>query len=93
MFQTDEAILRAKHVQMKYTDHLMQDKHVLGVSVRPVEGYVHKPKEYALVVLVDDNLPAGAIPTTLDDVRVIVQRVSWNGQDERKETHHERQCD
>ena len=75
MFGTDPKIEQAKHVQNKYTDSLMQNRHVMGVSVRPVEGYVHKPEAYALVVLVDEYVEPHHIPKILDDVPVIVQRV------------------
>jgi len=76
MFGMDPKIEQAKHVQNKYTDSLMQNRHVMGVSVRPVEGYVHKPEAYALVVLVDEYVEPHHIPEVLDDVPVIVQRVS-----------------
>ena len=71
----DPKIERAKHVQHKYTDSLMQNQHVLGVSVRPVEGYVHKPEAYALVILVDEYVEPHHMPKVLDDVPVIVQKV------------------
>jgi len=76
MFGMDPKIAQAKHVQNKYTDSLMQNRHIMGVSVRPVEGYVHKPEAYALVVLVDEYVEPHHIPEVLDDVPVIVQRVS-----------------
>jgi hypothetical protein len=78
MFGMDPKIERAKHVQNKYTDSLMQNQHVMGVSVRPVEGYVHKPEAYALVVLVDEHAEPNHIPSVLDDIPVIVQRVGRN---------------
>lgn len=71
----DPKIERAKQVQNKYTESLMQNQHVMGVSVRPVEGYVHKPEAYALVVLVDEHVEPHHLPKVLDDVPVIVQRV------------------
>jgi len=71
----DPKIERAKYVQSKYTERLMQNQHVLGVSVRPVEGYVHKPEAYALVVLVDEYVEPHHLPEMLDDVPVIVQKV------------------
>lgn len=73
MFNMDPKIEQAVNVQKKYTDSLMQNQHVMGVSVRPVDGYVHNPQAYALVVLVDDE--SVDIPAHLDDVPVIVQRV------------------
>jgi len=73
MFNIDPKIEQAINVQKKYTDSLMQNQHVMGVSVRPVDGYVHHPEAYALVVLVDDE--SVNIPAHLDDVPVIVQRV------------------
>ena len=69
----DPKIEQAVNVQKKYTDSLMQNQHVMGVSVRPVDGYVHHPESYALVVLVDDE--SVDIPAHLDDVPVIIQRV------------------
>ncbi len=77
MFAMDPKIEQAKRVQNKYTDRLMQNQHVMGVSVQPVEGYVHKPEAYALVVLVDDHVEPHHIPKVLEDVPVIVQRVNW----------------
>ena len=71
----DPKIEHAKRVQNKYTDSLMQNQHVMGVSVRPVEGYVHRPEAYALVVLIDEHTEEHHIPDVLDDVPVIVQRV------------------
>jgi len=71
----DPKIERAKHVQSKYTDSLMQNQHVLGVSVRPIEGYVHKPEAYALVILVDEYVEPHHIPKVLEDVPVIIQKV------------------
>jgi len=71
----DPKIEQAVNVQKKYTDSLMQNQHVMGVSVRPVEGYVHHPETYALVVLIDDEANKNHIPTQLDNVPVIVQRV------------------
>lgn len=71
----DPNIEQAVNVQKKYTDSLMQNQHVMGVSVRPVDGYVHHPEAYALVVLVDDEDEKNHIPSRLDDVQVIVQRV------------------
>jgi hypothetical protein len=73
MFNMDPKIEQAVNVQKKYTDSLMQNQHVMGVSVRPVDGYVHHPEAYALVVLVDDETTD--IPAHLDDVPVIVQRL------------------
>jgi len=75
MFNVDPKIEQAVNVQKKYTDSLMQNQHVMGVSVRPVEGYVYHPEAYALVVLVDDEKEKSHIPSHLDDVPVIVQRV------------------
>jgi hypothetical protein len=75
MFNVDPKIEQAVNVQKKYTDSLMQNQHVMGVSVRPVDGYVHHPEAYALVVLVDDENAKNHIPSQLDDVPVIVQRV------------------
>jgi len=74
----DPKIERAKYVQNKYTETLMRNQHVMGVSVRPVEGYVHKPEAYALVVLVDEHAEPNHIPSVLDDVPVIVQRIGRN---------------
>jgi len=71
----DPKIEQAVNVQKKYTDSLMKNQHVMGVSVRPVEGYVYHPEAYALVVLVDDEAAKNHIPTQLDNVPVIVQRV------------------
>jgi len=71
----DARIERAVSVQKKYTDSLMRNQHVMGVSVRPTNGYVHHPDDYALVVLVDDEEVKNHIPSHLDDVPVIVQRV------------------
>ena len=71
----DPKIEQAVNVQKKYTDSLMQNRHVMGVSVRPVEGYVYHPEAYALVVLVDDEAAKNHIPTQLDDVPVIVQPI------------------
>ena len=71
----DPRIEQAINVQKKYTDSLMQNEHVMGVSVRPVDGYVYHPAAYALVVLVDDEEVKKHIPSQLDDVRVIVQPV------------------
>jgi len=71
----DPRIEQAVNVQKKYTDSLMQNQHVMGVSVRPVDGYVHNPEAYALVVLVDDEDAKKQIPAQLDDVKVIVQRI------------------
>jgi hypothetical protein len=71
----DPRIEQAVNVQKKYTDRLMQNQHVMGVSVRPVDGYVHHPEAYALVVLVDDEGIKKQLPSQLDDVPVIVQRV------------------
>ena len=71
----DSRIEHAVNVQKKYTDSLMRNQHVMGVSVRPVDGYVHNPKDYALVVLVDDDDAKKHIPKQLDNVPVIVQRV------------------
>jgi hypothetical protein len=47
----------------------------MGVSVRPVEGYVHHPETYALLVLVDDEANKSHIPTQLDNVPVIVKSI------------------
>jgi len=71
----DARIERAVDVQKKYTDRLMQNRHVMGVSVRPVNGYVHNPEGYALVVLVDDDDARKLIPKQLEDVPVIVQPI------------------
>jgi hypothetical protein len=75
MFFMDARIERAIDVQKKYTDRLMQNRHVMGVSVRPVNGYVHNPEGYALVVLVDDDDARKLIPKQLEDVPVIVQPI------------------
>jgi hypothetical protein len=75
MFFMDARIERAVDVQKKYTDRLMQNRHVMGVSVRPVNGYVHNPEGYALVVLVDDDDARKLIPKQLEDVPVIVQPI------------------
>jgi len=74
----DPRIQQAVNVQKKYTDSLMQNRHVMGVSVRPINGYVHNPEAYALVVLVDvdDETVKNHIPSHLDDVPVIVKPVS-----------------
>ena len=71
----DPRIEAAVNVQKKYTDSLMQNRHVMGVSVRPVNGYAHNPEGYALVVLVDDDEAKKNIPKQLDNVPIIVQRV------------------
>ena len=71
----DSRIEHAVNVQKKYTDSLMQNEHVMGVSVRPVNGYVHNPEGYALVVLVDDEEAKKLIPKQLEDVPVIVQPI------------------
>jgi len=71
----DPRIEQAVNVQKKYTDTLMQNRHVMGVSVRPINGYVHHPEAYALVVLVDDETVKNHIPSHLDDVPVIVKPV------------------
>jgi len=71
----DPKIEQAVNVQKKYTDSLMQNRHVMGVSVRPVEGYVHHPETYALVVLVDDEANKNLVPTQLDNVPVIVRPI------------------
>ena len=71
----DPRIEQAVNVQKKYTDSLMQNEHVMGVSVRPVDGYVHNPEAYVLVVLVDDEEAKKHIPSQLDNVQVIVQPV------------------
>jgi len=71
----DPKIEQAVNVQKKYTDSLMQNRHVMGVSVRPVDGYVYHPEAYALVVLVDDEANKSHIPSKLDDVPVIVQPI------------------
>lgn len=77
MFNTDEAIELAKKAQKKYTDTLMKNKHVMGVSVAPVDGYSQsKPTEYALVLLVDEDGQRHWFPTKLDDVPVIVQPIN-----------------
>jgi len=65
----------AVNVQKKYTDSLMQNEHVMGVSVRPVNGYVHNPEGYALLVLVDDEEAKKLIPKQLENVPVIVQPI------------------
>jgi len=75
MFSMDPRIERAVNVQKKYTDSLMENRHVMGVSVRPVNGYVHNPEAYALVVLVDDETVKNHIPSQLDDIPVIVKPV------------------
>jgi len=75
MFNMDTRIQRAVDVQMKHTESLMKNKHIMGVSVRPVDGYVHNPEAYALVVLVDEEADRDHIPSTIDDVPVIIQRV------------------
>ena len=71
----DSRIEHAVNVQKKYTDRLMQNQHVMGVSVRPVDGYVHNPEGYALLVLVDDEDAKKLIPKQLEDVPVIVQPI------------------
>jgi len=71
----DSRIERAVNVQKKYTDRLMQNEHVMGVSVRPVNGYVHHPEGYALLILVDDEDAKELIPKQLEDVPVIVQPI------------------
>jgi hypothetical protein len=71
----DPKIEQAVNVQKKYTDSLMQNQHVMGVSVRPVDGYGYHPEAYALVVLVDDEAAKNHIPSKLDDVPVIVQPI------------------
>jgi hypothetical protein len=71
----DSRMERAVDVQKKYTDGLMKNEHVMGVSVRPIGGYGYNPEAYALVVLVDDDEAKKLIPKQLDNVPVIVQRV------------------
>jgi len=71
----DSRIEQAKRVQQKYTDQLMQNQHVMGVSVYPVDGYVHKPEVYALMVLVDDENAQHDIPSHLEDVPVIIKPI------------------
>jgi len=71
----DPRIEQAVNVQKKYTDSLMQNQHVMGVSVRPVDGYVHNPEGYALLVLVDDEEAKKQIPAQLDNVQVIVKPI------------------
>lgn len=77
MFNTDEAIEIAKKAQTKYTDSLMQNKHVMGVSVQPIDGYSQsRPTEYALVLLVDEGGQRHWFPSELDHVPVIVQPIN-----------------
>jgi len=74
MFNTDESIEMAKDVQKKYTDSLMQNKHVLGVSVQPVDGYGQsRPTEFALVLLIDEDGEKHWFPTQIDNVPVILR--------------------
>ena len=72
-------IARATEVQARYADLLLSKAHVVGVGV----GFAHKggapTREVALVVMVDEKLPAAQlaaddlIPAELDGVRVDVQ--------------------
>lgn len=76
MFNTDESIEHAKDVQKKYTDSLMKNRHVMGISVQPVDGYSQsRPTEYALVLLVDEAGAKHWFPTQIDNVPVIVKPV------------------
>jgi hypothetical protein len=77
VFESNPKIQQAVRVQHKYTDTLMQNQEVLEVSVRPVDGYVmFHPHIFVLMVLVDDEANVDHIPSVLDDVPVLVQKMA-----------------
>lgn len=75
----DAQIAHATEVQARYADLLLSKPHVVGVGVgfRQREG--QPTREVALVVMVDEKLPAAQLaedellPGELDGVRVDVQ--------------------
>lgn len=77
MFESNPKIQQAVRVQHKYTDTLMQNQGVMGVSVHPVDGYgMFHPHIFVLMVLVDDDAAVDHIPSVLDDVPVLVKKMA-----------------
>ena len=72
---------RAQAVQEKYTDDLMSKDHVVGVGVGLAKKDGFYTQDIALVVMVDEKVPADQlppedyIPPELDGVRVDVQEM------------------
>lgn len=77
----DAEMAKAALVQAKYTDELLQKPHVVGVGLGMAQKDGQPTGEIALVVMVDEKLPAAQlapeelIPAQLDGVRVDVQTV------------------
>lgn len=75
----DAQIARATEVQTRYADLLLSKPHVVGVGVGIAYRGGVPTGEVALVVMVDEKLPAAElapdemIPAELDGVRVDVQ--------------------
>lgn len=73
----DEKMAKVNLVQSKYTNDLMNKKHVMGVAV----GQVQKTGEIGLVVMVDKKVPLDAldakdqVPAQLDGVPVEVREI------------------
>jgi len=72
-------IARATEVQARYADLLLSKANVIGVGVGFAQKGGASTHEVALVVMVDEKLPAAQLaaddllPTELDGVRVDVQ--------------------
>ena len=75
----DAQIARATEIQARYAELLLSKAHVIGVGVGFAQKDGMPTREVALVVMVDEKLPAAQLapddllPTELDGVRVDVQ--------------------
>lgn len=77
----DQQLARIADVQKKYTDMLMKKPHVVGISMGPLRENNKANGEYALIVMVDEEVPPeqvspeDQIPAELDGVPVVVRQV------------------
>jgi len=81
MLGTDQQLARIAEVQKKYTEMLMKKPHVVGISMGPLQENGNVTGEYALIVMVDEEVPPDQIPaedqipSELDGVPVVVRPV------------------
>lgn len=81
MAGNNQPLARIASVQEKYSVMLMNKPHVVGISIGPVKDNGVATGEYALIVLVDEDVSSDQldaqdrIPAELDGVPVIVREV------------------
>jgi cytoskeletal protein RodZ len=82
MAGTDQQLARIAEVQKKYTPVLMKKQHVVGVSVGPKSENGKTTGEFALIVMVDEKVPAerlapqDRLPIKLEGIPVVVHPIN-----------------